>query len=367
MFTYILSLLGGKKSCVSRTLIIFISFFIGSSQIVADVQNNSTKAQALKILNWSEYLDPEVISDFEKKYQVEVKEFYYESDEDRTKQLALTDGVGYDIIVSDMPSIRLYARRGWLETITPEKISSYRYLSPRYLQSENLTGQYAVPLLWGTLGIAYRKDLVKQPITSWQQLFQPADELKYKIVLIRDVNDLVGMGLKSLGYSANSTIVEQLDEVETLLLAQKPYVKSYIYISVEENSALLKGDVWAAMAYNGDALLLNELNPDIEFVVPREGGNLWVDYFLILKASKNKDMAYKFLDFVNQPEIAKRIAEYASCATPNVGADKLLPSEFRNDPLIYPPKDVMDKMEIYNKLPARVTKKRNGIVTKIYN
>lgn len=367
MFTYLMSLFGSTNSCVSKFLIFFFSFFLVSSQIVAEVQNPSTKAQVLKILNWSEYLDPEVISDFEKTYQIEVKEFYFESDEDRTKQLALTDGVGYDIIVSDMPSIRLYARRGWLEAITPEKISNYRYLSPRYLQSENLSEQYAIPLLWGTLGIAYRKDLVKQPITSWQQLFKPADELKHRIVLIRDVNDLVGMGLKSLGYSANSTIAEQLDEVETLLLAQKPFVKSYIYISVEENSALLKGDVWAAMAYNGDALLLNELNPNIEFVVPREGGNLWVDYFLILKSSKNKEMAYRFLDFVNRPENAKRIAEYASCATPNVGAEKLLPSEFKNDPLIYPPKDVIDKMEIYKKLPARVTKKRNGIVTKIYN
>ena len=367
MVTYFMPFMGTAKLFISRILLVFISFIIGSGQIVADVQNTSTETQVLKILNWSEYLDPKVINDFEKKYQVKVKEFYFESDEDRTKKLALTDGKGYDIIVSDMPSIRPYARRDWLEAITPQKLSNYRYLSRRHLETENLSEQYGVPLLWGTLGIAYRKDLVKEPISSWQQLFQPTDELKHKIVLIRDMNDLVGMGLKSLGYSVNSTIPEQLDEVEALLLAQKPFVKSYTYISVEENSAIIKGDVWAAMAYNGDALLLNEQDPNIEFVVPREGGNLWIDYFLILKTSKNKDVAYQFLNFVNQPENAKRIAEYASCATPNMGAEKLLSNEFKNNPLIYPPQNVLDKMEIYRKLPAKIVKRRNGIVTRIYN
>ena len=121
------------------------------------------------------------------------------------------------------------------------------------------------------------------------------------------------------------------------------------------------------MAYNGDALMLNELDSNIEFVVPQEGSNLWVDYFLILKSSKSKDLAYQFLDYINQPENAKRIASYAICATPNVGAEKLLPNEFKNDPLVYPPENVMLKMEIYRKLPARITKRRNGIVSRIYN
>jgi len=351
-----------------RTILIsLIGLIVWSSHCFAIPPEATQERPVLKILNWSEYLDPKVIKDFEKKYQVEVKEFYFESDEDRTKILALTDARGYDIIVSDMPSIRIYAKRNWLEAITPQKLTNYSLISPHYLQSENFSDRYGVPLLWGTLGIVYREDLVKQPITSWQQLFKPTDELKQKIVLIRDVNDLIGMGLKSLGYSANSTVPEQLDEVERLLLAQKPFVKSYIYISVEENSALLKGEVWAAMAYNGDALLLNEQNSNIKFVVPQEGGNLWVDYFLILKSSKNKKLAYQFLDFVNQPEIAGRVAEYASCATPNMGAEKLLPAEFKANPLIYPPQNVLDKMEIYKKLPARVTKRRNSIVTRIYN
>ncbi len=360
-------MLGYLNSFPVKVLLVLFGFFSGGAQLVVAQEASLVHPQVLKIFNWSEYLDPDVVNDFESKYQVDVKEFYFESDEDRTKQLAVTGGQGYDIVVSDMPSIRRYARQGWLEKITPQKLSNYHHISVNYLQTENFSKQYAVPLLWGTLGIAYRKDLVKKPITSWQHLFQPTDELKHKIVLIRDVNDLVSMGLKSLGYSANSRVPEQLDEVEDLLLAQKPFVRSYIYISVEEDSALLKGDVWAAMAYNGDALLLNEQNPNIRYVVPEEGSNLWVDYFLILKASKNKKLAYKFLNFVNQPENAKRIAEFASCATPNIGAERLLSAEFRSDPLIYPPKNVLDKMEIYERLPAHITKRRNSIVTKIYH
>ncbi len=352
---------------LTKLLVGVFGLVIWSSQSFAAVQSSAPEVKVLKILNWSEYLDPAVITEFEEKYQVEVREFYFESDEDRTKQLALIDGKGYDIIVSDMPSIRLYAKQNWLEAIKPQKISNYNLILPRYLQRENFTEQYGVPFLWGTLGIVYRKDLVKEPLTSWLQLFRPASELKQKIVLIRDVNDLIGMGLKSLGYSANSTITEHLDEVETLLLAQKPFVRSYTYISVEEDSALLKGEAWAAMAYNGDALLLNELDSNIQFVVPQEGGNLWVDYFLILKSSKNKNLAHQFLDFVNLPEVAKRTAEYANCATPNIGAEKLLSMDFKNNPLIYPPSDVLEKMEIYRKLPARITKRRNSIVTRIYN
>jgi len=352
---------------IAKLPIILVGIFVWINPTIAAESTSVEKPNVLKILNWSEYLDPEVIKEFENRFQATVKEYYFESDEDRTKKLVLTEGKGYDLIVSDMPSIRVYARRGWLEAIEQQRLMNYQHISPKYLRDDDGSKRYGIPLLWGTLGIAYRKDLVQTPITTWKQLFQPADELKNKIVLIRDVNDLIGMGLKSLGYSANSHEIEHHNRVQALLVAQKPYVRSYTYISVEEGSALLSGEVWAAMAYNGDALLLHELDSNVEYVVPQEGGNLWVDYFLVLKAAENSSLAYKFLDFINQPEVAKRIAEYASCATPNLAAEKLLPVEFKKNNLIYPPQNVVNNMEIYERLPARVVKRRNSIVTSIYN
>lgn len=324
-----------------------------------------TPKRELVILNWSEYMDPGLIREFEAAFQVDVKEVYFESDEMRDDILVETDTEGYDIVVVNGATLRLYKLRGWLAPIDAAKIPSLRHIDQRWMKLFPESEGYAVPFAWGTTGIAYRSDLLKEPITRWRQFFEPVEELKGKITLIKYSRDVIGMALKALGYSANSTDPAELDEVEELLLRQKPFVESYFYPSLTKDSAMVSGVISAAMMFSGDALALREFNPDLTYVLPEEGGNIWVDYFTIIGKSANKDLAFEFIEFLNQPANAARLAQQVYFATPNRAAVALLPEEFLQDPIIYPSQEALAKSEIYTVLPPRAMKRRNLIFSKL--
>jgi len=315
--------------------------------------------KTLVILNWSEYMDPELVEEFEQQFNAEVSEVYFESDELRNDMLLESDGAGYDLVMTNGVTLDLYRKRGWIAPLDLDKVENYRHIDTHWLDAFPASTGYAVPYFWGTLGIAYRADLVEKPLTSWMDILRPAKALQGRIGMIEDSRDLLGVALKALGYSANSTDSSEIQAAEALLLQQRPSVKSYNYIALSEESTLVSGELVAAMAYSGDALMLQEHNEDITYVLPSEGSTLWVDYLVVMSKSQNKELAWAFLNFINQPENAARMAEYVWYATPNKSAEKLLPEEFLNNPVIYPGREALVKSEFYRQLPPRVTKKRN--------
>ena len=319
-----------------------------------------TLQRELVLLNWSEYLDPELIEKFEQLHKVKVRERYFESDDLRDEMLLETSGSGADLAIVNGTMIETYNKRGWLAEASVQQIPNLKHVDEKWLNAFESANGYAVPYFWGTLGIAYRKDLVATPPQSWMDLFKPAEHLHGKIAMVDSQRDIMGMALKALGYSANSTDSRQIRESMELLLAQQPYVNTYTYLVLDENSALVKSDVAMAMMFSGDALMVREYNDDIEYVVPKEGGNLWVDYLAVMQYSNNKDIAYAFIDFLNVPEHAAQLAEYVYYATPNKAAEKLLPPDFLEDSVIYPSKETLSRCESYKQLPPRVTKKRNS-------
>jgi len=323
------------------------------------------KQNELVLLNWSEYMDPELIKEFEQKHSVKIRQAYFETDELRDDMLLATNGAGYDLVVSNGPALHAYAKRNWLAPLDRANVPNLKHVDPKYLDAFPSTAGHAVPYFWGTTGIAYRKDKIIAPVTSWKQLFQPADALRGKIVMIKDSHDLIGMALKALGYSANSTDKKELAEAEQLLLAQKPYVKTYSYVSLTKESVLVTGEAWMAMMYSGDALMLKEHHPDITYVVPEEGGNIWIDYLVVMRASTKQALAHKFIDFLLEPKNAVRLAQFVYYATPNKTAEKMLPKDFLNDPVIYPSGEVLDKSESYAILPSRAAKTRNSIFSRV--
>ncbi|MDH4317355.1 MAG: spermidine/putrescine ABC transporter substrate-binding protein [Desulfobulbaceae bacterium] len=313
------------------------------------------------LLNWSEYFDQEVLVDFEKEHGIKVTEAYYETDELRTEMLINSDGKGYDLILCNGVNVALYAQKKWLAPIPEKKIPNLQYVDQRWREGFPETKTYGVPFFWGTLGIAYRSDLITKPVTGWHDLFVPDDMLRGKIVMIKDSRDLIGMALKAKGYSANSTNPEELDQAKELLLYQKPFVRAYSYVSLSKQSSMVTGQTMMAMIYNGDALMLQEHEPAIKFVQPKEGGSLWCDYFLIASSSLHKEAAYTFLNYIHRPEIMARLAQYAYYASTNTKAAEYLPTDFLTNPTIYPPKEVLEKSEIFQQLPPRTVKKINSI------
>ncbi|WP_299792607.1 spermidine/putrescine ABC transporter substrate-binding protein [uncultured Shewanella sp.] len=317
--------------------------------------------RTLTILNWSEYLDPELVQLFEQKYQVKVSEVYYGSDEQRSDILLQNNAYGYDLILSSGVDLQSYINRGWVAELEKEKLSFLEQLNPKWRDAFPGASQFAIPYFWGTVGIVYRHDLLKEPITHWKQLYQPSAELQGKLGMIDEPRDLIGMGLKSLGYSVNSEVNSELSEVEQVLQSQKSKVNSYIYMTLDEHSPIISGEILASMIYSGDALMVKEHSEDLTFVLPEEGGAIWVDYLTIGAKAKEPELAYAFLNFINQAEHAAQLAQYVYYATPNLAAEKLLPEEFLNDKVIYPDAESLQNSEFYKPLPAKVQRKRNII------
>lgn len=171
----------------------------------------------------------------------------------------------------------------------------------------------------------------------------------------------MGTALKAKGYDLNNTSPEALAQAEQLLIEQKPHVQGYRNFRLDQQSLLISGEVVAAMAYNGDALALMEYHPELRFVLPKEGSSLWVDFFAVSAASRQAELAYKFLEFINEPEMAARNAQFLKFASPNTLAKTILPDCFLSNSSIYPPVEYLKKSEFYKRWPPRVMKRATNL------
>ncbi|WP_421861972.1 polyamine ABC transporter substrate-binding protein [Motiliproteus sp.] len=321
-------------------------------------------ARQLVILNWPDYLAPEVVSRFEQEFDAEVVEVHFDSDEHRTQTL-LNSAKGFDLILVSNSDLSAYARQGWISRYDPQQLPNLKHLDPKWQQAFPSSVDFGVPYFWGSVGILYRRDRVDQPITRWRQLLKPSASLAGHINMIHDGRELISIALKSLGHSINSSNPDHLAEVEQLLLEQAPLVKSYRYLSLKPDSEIIRGDIHAAVVYNGDALMLQRYSDDLVYTLPDEGSYLWVDYFSIGAQASDSELAHQFINFINRPEIAAEQAEFVYYASPNREALKLLSSEYLNNPTIFPSSKQLDNSEFLQPASADLMRKRNAISAKV--
>jgi spermidine/putrescine transport system substrate-binding protein len=323
-----------------------------------DEPPGESPAAEIVLFTWADYLDPQVASEFERELGVRVRQVYFENDEVRDGVMAQTGGAEFDLLLLDNTSLEAYRKRGWIAPIDAAAIPNRRFVASRWEQAYPYSSGYAVPYLWGTLGIAYRRDLIGRDLDSWMDLLRPEEDLAGRMLMSADSLDLIGMALKALGHSMNSADPEALAAARDLLLRQKPAVYRYGALAVNAQSELLSGVVAAAMTYNGDAAALMEENDAVVYVVPKEGGALWVDYLAIAAKSGRKDLAATFIDYMNRPRVAARNAEALHYATPNAAAEALLPEGVRSDPLVYPDAPTLARCETYARLPPEALRRR---------
>lgn len=340
-----------------------------TSKIYAD--NNQTagkeadSSNRLIILNWPDYLDPEIVVDFENAYNATVSQIYYETDEHRTMTLAYNQAEGYDLILTSGADLAPYSRNKWIQPLDYSQLPNSRHVIEKFNHAFSNASTYGIPFFWGTVGIIYRNDLIKPKDPSWSVLFEPESSLQGKIGMIADSRDLIGTALKSMGYSINSSDPSELKAAQQLLHNQKQYVRSYEYMTLDESSEILSGDIHASLIYNGDALMLMEYSEKLSFFVPREGTNLWVDYFALGAKAQNPNLAYAFLNYINEPHIAAKMASYTHYATPNEAARVLLPKELSSNPLIYPSREVVARSEFYRPPTAIQSLSRQRLSTQL--
>lgn len=298
-------------------------------------------AQTLNIYNWADYLDDAVIREFEREYGIRVIYNVYSNNEELHARLR-GGASGYDVIFPSDYMAEVLIAEGLLQPIPREAVPNLAYIDERFLDLPFDPGnQYTVPYLWGSTGIGVNTRYVKEPVDSWDILWDP--KYRGRIAMLNDPREVFGVALKRLGYSANTRDLEALEKAKELLVEQKPLVLTYDSDNTE--ILLVSEEVWLAHGYSGDVLRAMEDNPDITYVVPKEGGLLWMDVMAIPKTARNVDGALKFINFILRPDIHARLAEANQYPTPNRAAWEYHDEEFRQNPAIYVPDDVMERME----------------------
>ena len=321
--------------------------------------------QTLTIITWSDFLDPDLVRKFEAAAGVELQEVLIDSDDMRDRLLVNADGEDFDLAFVDGNQLDLYRARGWLSALPVDATPNLRHIDPVWAQRYPASTGHAMPFLWGTTGIAYRSDLVTRPIRSWLDLFQPGDELCGRIMMQRNAQDTVETALRALGKNPATDEPAALNEAERLMVAQRDCVVEYGYMNLDENSELLTGEVWAAMAYNGDALMIQQYNSDIAFVLPEDGSEVWMDFLVVLKKATHKQLALRFVNFMAEPRHAAQQALYSFYATPNLAAMALLPEDFRNNPVIYPSAETLSRAAVDQAYAPRLARRHNQIMFRV--
>ncbi|MGB7873205.1 MAG: spermidine/putrescine ABC transporter substrate-binding protein [Anaerolineales bacterium] len=300
-------------------------------------------ADELYIYNWSEYIDPEVFTAFEEEYGVKVIEDTFSSNEELLAKLQ-AGATGYDLIVPSDYMVEIMIGEGLLTEINHENIPNLANLSTLFSSppyDPSLT--YCVPYQWGTTGIGYNSDVVEPD--SWAYVFDPdiASEYSGKITMLNDSRESIGAALKYLGYSLNSTNEDELEEAKQLLISIKPYLLAYDSDQFED--LIAADEVVYGHGWSGDYFAAAEEDERIWYIIPAEGGVVWADNLCIPNTSKNAYTAELFINFILQPEVAAQITNFTWFGSPVEAANEFIDSEILEEPAIYPPPEVMAKLE----------------------
>ena len=301
-------------------------------------------SEEINFFNYGENIDEETVKEFEKQYGIKVNIETFD-DMENMYQKVKNEGVKYDVIlVSDALMPRMI-KENLIQELNKDNIPNISQMDEEYLNLEIDPGnKYSVPYMFGTVGLIYNKDVVKENVDSWDILWN--EKYKDKVFMFDTYRDTIGVALKKLGYSLNSTDPKQIEEAKELLIQQRKTVDP-IYGVDNGTTMIPAGESDINMIWSGEGLNLQEENPNLVYIVPKEGANFWIDSLCIPSNAKNVEGAEKFINFVSDKESALRIADEIGYTTPNKEARLEQPESVRNNPNAYMPKEIMDRCEIY--------------------
>ncbi len=345
---------GFKKGLLAAASFIIVCSVCAATYIHYTTQSSNE----LYVYNWGEYIDESVIEEFEEETGIDVIYDLFETNEEMYPVVE-AGGVNYDVVCPSDYMIQKMAENDMLAELDYSNIPNLENIDPQYMakaESFDPGNRYAVPYTWGTVGILYNTKRVEelgiQPPSKWSDLWDPA--YKGEILMQDSVRDAFMVALKSLGYSMNSTNEEELKEARDLLIAQKPLVQAYVIDQVRDK--MIGGEAAAGVIYSGEMLFIQEevakqnLDYQLEYVIPEEGTNIWIDAWVIPKNAKNKENAEKWINFLCRPDIAKKNFEYITYATPNRAAKELLEPELQNNKALFPDTDKLENSEVFKYL-----------------
>ena len=303
---------------MKKLLVALVALLIAASPAFAE------EAKELNVFSWSEYIPQEVVNGFTKETGIKVVLSTYESNEAMYAKLKLLGAKGYDLVVPSGYFVEVMAQDNLLAKLDKSKIKGLGNLDPASLNQPFDKGNaLTIPYMWGTVGLLVNKKAVD---------------------VSDDLRDTFGVGLKACGYSINSTNPDEIKAAYEWLKALKPSVRVFDVTATKQ--AFISEEVVAGLAWNGDAFIAMQENPDLEFIVPEEGMLIWLDNFAIPAGAEHKENAYKFISYLMRPEVAKLCVEEFNYSTPNKAAEKILEPEYAESKVIVLDPEELAKGEV---------------------
>ena len=306
------------------------------------------------VYNYGEYLDPECIDMFEKETGIEVVYEEYETNEVMYPKVA-SGAISYDVLCPSEYMAQRMMEEDFLTPVGMDKIKNKDNIGDRFWEkcrTFDPDNQYFVPYCWGTIGILYNKKMVDEPVDSWSILWKK--KYKNSILMQNSVRDALGITLKYLGYSLNSTDMDELTEARDKLIEQKPLVQAYVVDQVRDK--MIGNEAALGVIYSGEAHYSQNENPDLEYVIPKEGSNVWIDGWVIPKNARNKENAQKWIDFMCRPEIALMNFDFMTYSTPNTGVQALESDPvLRDSEILFPSDETLANCELLRYLGKDAT------------
>ena len=296
--------------------------------------------QVLNIYNWDTYIDPVVLTDFEREFGVKIRYDLYENNEAMlaTVQAGSTD---YDLVVPSDYMVEIMRGEGLLAPLDKNNIPNFQNLDSAFLSPAYDPGnRYCVPYQWGTLGIGYNAKATGREITSIEDLFDTA--FAGRVALLDDARETLGIVLLHLGYSPNTTNSAEIAQARDFLIEHSDQIAEYAPDTGQD--LLADGTVDVAFEWSGDIFQVMADNADLRYVIPQEGSLIWTDNLCILATAPHKEMAEKFINYVLKPEVGAAISNYIRFGSPNRAALPLLNREDRDNPAIYPSNQVQQRL-----------------------
>lgn len=316
-------------------------FGVGLSSCTSE--KKSAQKNQLNIYSWADYLHPDTIPEFERRYGIQVVYDTFASNESLLAKLQ-AGATAYDIIVPTSYMIKQLRKLDKLSVLDHGRITNLKNIMPRFLDPKfDPHLEHSVPYTWGTTGVAFNSEAV--PKADWPNTTDIFWNSKYahRMTLLDDARETIGMTLKRRGESFNCTDEKQIKDAVADLIVQKPL--TMCYTSDQVIVQLASGDSWLSLAYSGDVYQAQRENRDVRYVIPENGTSIWMDNLCICKGAPHVENAYKWINFMLEPKIAAATASYTRYATPNQLAYKLLPAEVTGDRNLYPAQEIMAKCE----------------------
>ena len=306
-----------------------------------------TDGNTVVFYNWGDYIDPELLTQFEEETGYSVIYETFDSNEAMMTKIE-QGGTRYDVAVPSEYMIEQMIEADLLQEIDHSLLPNLENINPRFLDLEfDPNNRFSIPYFWGTLGIIYNTNYVDESeVQQWNDLWNP--KFRNNIMIYDGAREVLGVGLQSLGYSLNETDSTRLREATNKMKTLIPNILALV--ADEMKMHLGNEEAMIGVTFSGEASMAIWENPELAYVLPEEGSNLWFDNIVIPHNAQNVEGAHALIDFLLRPEVAAQNADYVGYSTPNEAATALMDPEVISDEAFYPSEDALDKLEVYRGL-----------------